>query len=442
MSMSMRANVAGSRSNTGCVREHNEDSVIVQAPLFAVADGMGGHAAGEVASELAVDILAESAPGICDADSLIEAVRTINRSIIAAAEAGTGRPGMGTTLTSAVIDGTRLLIAQVGDSRAYLLHNGKLQQLTRDHSYVGELLAGGHISPDEAAQHPKRSVITRALGSDPKTEADIYELEAVVGDRLLLCSDGLYGMVSDEEITSILLANPDPQSACDELTIAAREGGGLDNITSIVVNINTDESEFLAFSEELDGAPSGAIGRRTSRSRRSTAQSQHGFKRLHLGIITFVVLLVLLIGGAMGGMYWYASNSAFLRAEEGKVVVYRGLPGEVLPGLRLEWYEYTTSVTASDLLSTTADRLVEGIQVDSLNDAATLVASYELQLVEKDAARGGSSTGNTGSAGTATDANTASDTSNAGGTDDANDTNNATNANDTTSQSSVTQGSS
>ena len=377
--MSQKANVSGSRSDIGCVREQNEDALISQQPLYAVADGMGGHAAGEVASELAVDILADNASSIRDADSLIKTARTINRSIIEATKTGMGRPGMGTTLTAAILDGTRLLIAQVGDSRAYLLHTNSLQQLTKDHSYVAELLAGGHITADEAVAHPKRSVITRALGSDPKTEADIYELEATVGDRLLLCTDGLYGMVSEADITAILNSVDDPQNACDELVSAARAKGGLDNISVIVVDINNDISEFLTFSTE-EPDPAAKSSRRRKRGKEGSRQGI--FKRFHLGIVTFLVLLALLVGGAIGGVYWYASNSAFLRAEDGKVVVYRGLPGEVLPGLRLEWYEYTTDINSRDLLSVTAERLNEGVRVDSLNDAATLVASYEQQIKE------------------------------------------------------------
>ena len=375
--MSPKANVSGSRSDIGCVRKQNEDALIAQPPLYAVADGMGGHAAGEVASELAVDILAEHALSIRDGDTLINTVRIINRSIIEATRTGMGRSGMGTTLTAAILDGTRLLVAQVGDSRAYLLHNNKLQQLTRDHSYVGELLAGGHITADEAIAHPKRSVITRALGSDPKTEADIYELEATVGDRLLLCTDGLYGMVSLAEITSILDAVDDPQDACDKLVAAACDAGGLDNISVIVVDINNDTSEFLTFGNGNNDAFSES-GRRSRKS--STDDDKGFFKRIHLGILTFILLLVLLIGGAIGGVYWYASTSAFLRAEDGKVVVYRGLPGEVLPGLRLEWYEYSTGINPSDLPSTTAKNLISGVRVDSLNDAADLVADYEQQV--------------------------------------------------------------
>lgn len=395
--MSLKAKVSGSRSNTGCVREHNEDSLVAKDPLYAVADGMGGHAAGEVASEIAIDLLTEEAYSIHNADELLQLVRTINRSIIEAAKNGIGRPGMGTTLTVSILDGSRILIAQVGDSRAYLMHQGVLKQLTRDHSYVAELLAGGHISAEEALHHPKRSVITRALGSDPKTEADIYELEACVGDRLLLCSDGLYGMVSDNDIAAILSENLDPQDACDALIEAARSGGGLDNISAIVVDITSAESTFLEFSGEDEGSSQSSS---RGAARRRGSHSSQSSRKIHLGVIAFIVLLVLLIGSAIGGVYWYASNSAFLRTnDEGLIEVYRGLPGEVLPGMHLEWFEYTTDVEAADLISSTANKLEVGVQVDSLNDAAELVANYREQIegVKTPSSGGNSSTDNSNS---------------------------------------------
>ena len=190
----------GSRTDIGCLRDHNEDSLVVAPPLFAVADGMGGHAAGEVASEIAVNVLAERAPAHPDPEALGRAVEEANRAIIVAAHEGRGREGMGTTMTAAMLEGERLIIAQVGDSRAYLLHQGKLQQLTRDHSLMADMIEAGQLTPEEARTHPNRSVITRALGSDPHTQPDLYEINVETGDRLLICSDGLSGMVCDNDI--------------------------------------------------------------------------------------------------------------------------------------------------------------------------------------------------------------------------------------------------
>ena len=198
----------GSRTDVGCVRDHNEDSLVVAPPLFAVADGMGGHAAGEVASEIAVNVLAELAPKDLDGAALEHAVEEANHEIIRAARDGRGREGMGTTLTACMLENERLVIAQVGDSRAYLLHHGKLQQLTRDHSLMADMIEAGQLTPEEARHHPQRSVITRALGSDPNTRPDMYEINVETGDRLLVCSDGLSSMIEDEQIEAVMRALP------------------------------------------------------------------------------------------------------------------------------------------------------------------------------------------------------------------------------------------
>ena len=165
--------VYAARTDVGCVREHNEDSFIAATPLFVVADGMGGHEAGEVASEIAINTLLEKAPSSPDGEGLANAVRAANIAIISAAAQGVGRPGMGTTMTAAQIFDDQLVIAQVGDSRAYLLHEGTLQRVTRDHSLVADLVDQGRITEEEARVHPQRSVITRALGSDATVEPDI-----------------------------------------------------------------------------------------------------------------------------------------------------------------------------------------------------------------------------------------------------------------------------
>lgn len=165
--LSRAASFYGSRTEVGHVREHNEDSLLVLPPLFAVADGMGGHEAGEVASELTIKTLAELAPASLDADALERAVVAANLNVIKAPHEGIGRVGMGTTLTCAMIEKERLIIAQVGDSRAYLLHQGTLQQLTRDHSLMADMIEAGQLTEAEARVHPNRSVITRAIGSDP-----------------------------------------------------------------------------------------------------------------------------------------------------------------------------------------------------------------------------------------------------------------------------------
>ena len=227
----------GSRTDVGCVREHNEDSLAVAPPLYVVCDGMGGHAAGEVASEIAVDVICDRAPAHPDASALGQAVEEANLAIIRAAREGVGRAGMGCTCTAAMLEKDKLVIAQVGDSRAYLLHKGQMQQLTRDHSLVADLIEAGQITEAEARVHPQRSVITRALGSDPRTQPDLFELTVEAGDRLLLCSDGLSTMLEDDQIAKILASHSEPQRCAAQLVNEAVGRGGYDNVTVIVVDV-------------------------------------------------------------------------------------------------------------------------------------------------------------------------------------------------------------
>jgi len=346
-----RALTAGSRTDLGCLRDHNEDSLLVKAPLYVIADGMGGHAAGEIASEIAIRTLEQAQLTHLDPDALRRAVVEANGLIVQGAKKGLGRKGMGTTLTAAIIEGNQLLVAQVGDSRAYLHQNGRLRPITRDHSLVGELISLGQLTEEEARVHPNRSVITRALGSDMSVQPDMYEIRLHERDRLLLCSDGLNSMLEDTVIEEILNLYPDPQEAADMLVGAARDAGGFDNITVIVVNI--DNLEFLA---------------RSKQKRR--------FKR---GVVGFALAFILLIGVTIGGVYGYAHNAAFLIEENGYVVLYRGLPGDFI-GIELKWMERITSIPVDKLNPTTAGELKKGIQTGSLEEAERLLALYESQL--------------------------------------------------------------
>lgn len=343
--------VYAARTDVGCVREHNEDSFIAATPLFVVADGMGGHEAGEVASEIAINTLLEKAPSSPDGEGLANAVRAANIAIISAAAQGVGRPGMGTTMTAAQIFDDQLVIAQVGDSRAYLLHEGTLQRVTRDHSLVADLVDQGRITEEEARVHPQRSVITRALGSDATVEPDIYILRVSAGDRLLLCSDGLSGMVQDSGIASILRANPDPQDCCDALIREALAAGGMDNVTCVVVDpLKEPEPE-------------------------KPAKGSGSWLKAHLGPVIFAVAFVAILAAGIGGAYAYAHNSFFVIAEDGVVCVYRGLPGSVA-GIKANWLEEKTDIPVDKLSPTTASRLEGGLAVDSLDDAQALLTEY------------------------------------------------------------------
>ncbi|MEF9841424.1 MAG: Stp1/IreP family PP2C-type Ser/Thr phosphatase [Raoultibacter sp.] len=340
----------GSRTDIGCLRDHNEDSLIVTPPLFVVADGMGGHAAGEVASEIAVATMAEKAPRHVDAEALGKAVEDANRAVILAASEDKGRAGMGTTVTAAVLEGERLVIAHVGDSRAYLLHQGKLQQLTRDHSLMADMIESGQLTPEEARVHPNRSVITRALGSDPRMVADLYEINVEAGDRLLLCSDGLSSMTEDHQIEAVLSRVRDPQRCASMLVNEAIARGGHDNITVIVVDV-TGHSE--------------------KRRRHYTRKSRT--------LMTFIVLMlfaVLAVAGA--STYTYVTNSAYLLAENGTVSIYRGVPATFL-GVPLSQLDHVTDIKIDQLQPGVANRLNAGIRVDNLDAANNLIAEYKTE---------------------------------------------------------------
>ena len=344
----------GSRTDIGCLRDHNEDSLVVAPPLFAIADGMGGHAAGEVASEIAVRVLSELAPEHPDGAALGHAVEEANRAVIQAAHEGRGRQGMGTTMTAAMLEGERLVIAQVGDSRAYLLHQGKLQQLTRDHSLMADMIEAGQLTPEEARTHPQRSVITRALGSDAHLHPDIYEINVETGDRLLICSDGLSGMVFDNEIENTLRRVQDPQRCASQLVNEAIAAGGHDNVTVIVADV-TGYAEV----------------RRKKLARKTK-----------LSIALVLVLFAAIIAGAAWGTQTYMNTTAYLANDNGKVAIYRGVPGTVL-GLSFSQLERTTSVSVDNLQPGVANRLNEGIRVDDMEAAEALVKEYEDDLAER-----------------------------------------------------------
>jgi serine/threonine protein phosphatase PrpC len=228
---------AGVVSHRGLVRQNNEDSYLVRRGLYAVCDGMGGARAGEVASEMACRALLALDPASATPEDLREAIIEADRAMVDRSLEEEGLLGMGTTLTAALGGEGLLTLAHVGDSRAYLLRDGDLVQLTQDHSWVGEMVRRGELTPAQAAVHPHRSVITRVLGTGGDFEPDIVAVPVETGDRLLLCSDGLTGMVSDQDVAGILQQEGDPQAAAQSLIQAALAGGGEDNVTVVVVDI-------------------------------------------------------------------------------------------------------------------------------------------------------------------------------------------------------------
>ena len=234
-------------TNTGRKRRHNEDSFVCQPPLFAVADGMGGAQAGEVASGIAADTLRDGtiATGDDGPARIVELIQTANQRVYQRAHDDAAASGMGTTMTAALLQaGGVVLIGHVGDSRAYVLRDGKLEQLTDDHSLVAELVRRGELSPEEAELHPQRSVITRALGTDPNVDVDAFSFQAHPGDVFLLCSDGLTSMVDIATITELVERNRlDLAAASRALIKAANDRGGEDNITTVLFSVGGDQAD-------------------------------------------------------------------------------------------------------------------------------------------------------------------------------------------------------
>lgn len=377
----------GSRSDVGLVRGHNEDSFLVQDPVFAVCDGVGGHAAGEVASAIAVRTISQLAPDTADDARLGAAVEEANSTIISAAQSGQGRDGMGCTASAVVIDGSRMAVAHVGDSRVYLLSGGVLVRITHDHSYVEELVDAGEITADEARVHPSRSIITRALGSDPDMYADHFTLDVHAGDRIIICSDGLSSMVPDAKIESVAISCATPQAAADTLVSAALEGGGHDNVTVIVVDVEDD----------------------------GTA-ARHAKIRKRQALVWVIVLAILFGLGAFIGVNivdssWYLGNNG------GTVGIYQGIDAQIL-NVPLSHLVETTSVEVDDLPQAVQSQLAQdGIRMESEEKALSAVNSYHEQIdAEKTSAAAvasdvKSSTTDTTQESTSTDTNASQDTS-------------------------------
>jgi serine/threonine protein phosphatase PrpC len=246
--------VVGVATDVGRVRDHNEDSFLVddELGLFALADGMGGHRGGEVASATAIETLREAFQGGAD---LRESVVAANDAVFERSTADDAVRGMGTTLTAGVLssDGVTLVIGHVGDSRAYLLRDGSLARVTTDHSLVEELMAAGELTEEEAKSDPRRSMITRAVGLEPGVDVDLHPVTLRRGDRLMFCSDGLTDMVSEDEIERMLEDLAEPAKAAQALVDAANDAGGIDNTTVLVVDVvDEDDIPEAAVVEEPD----------------------------------------------------------------------------------------------------------------------------------------------------------------------------------------------
>jgi serine/threonine protein phosphatase PrpC len=429
----LRAAHTISKTDTGRARRENEDSSFARAPLFVVADGMGGAQAGEVASKIAVEVFQGGLPeGGSPEERLAGCAQAANQRIYEVSRTDDERAGMGTTLTAVYVDDNDLAVAHVGDSRAYLFRDGELGRLTQDHTLVEELLKRGKLTEEQAAEHPQRSIITRALGIDPQVEVDTWTYAARAGDVVLMCSDGLTSMISEKQIAEILSQEPDLDRAAERLIAEANEAGGRDNITVILFSLEevggasgVDEPTVVGLApvqpiengensagESTNGhSASGTAGRLSAsatlpaptthpppgaprqrmsarlartqgRGRRPDAPSPRGLGRLGKAVAALVatVIVLFLVGGggylATRQLFFVGTNS------QGIVTIFRGLPYDLPFGIRLYESFYVSGVPVQAVPAARRSNLLNH-DLRSQGNAISLVHTAELgQLVK------------------------------------------------------------
>jgi PPM family protein phosphatase len=374
---------AGAATDIGRVRDRNEDAYLVDEPLFVVADGMGGHRGGDVASRMAVDTI--EALFRRGEGALTEQVQEANRAVFERSSIDRSVAGMGTTLTAALVQGARARLAHVGDSRAYLLRGGDLKMLTEDHTLVQRMVQQGEITEAEAERHPQRSVVTRALGIEMSIPVDEAIVDLEPGDRLLLCSDGLTSMVDDRRVAEILEDEADPQAAAEALVRAANDGGGVDNTTVIVLAVEGDGEPGPAVRHDtaVDPAPRRAEATPPAETRGTPARARDRRSRpawgrvaLALGIAAAVVALGLV------GLRAYLDSQWYVGASDGHVAVFQGIPADVA-GFELHHVVVETTIPAADAEKLAVYRtLGDGITAESRTDAGQIV-----DQIRKDVAR-------------------------------------------------------
>jgi protein phosphatase len=391
------------RTDVGRQRTANEDSLVVRPPLFAVADGMGGAKAGEVASAVAVEAVEQARESSEPAEAqLAGIVRDANRRIYDLAVADESRRGMGTTLTLAKVHGDEVSLAHVGDSRAYRMRDGDLSQLTKDHSLVAELERSGQISAEAAEHHPQRSIITRALGPEPDVEVDTYTLAGREGDVFLICSDGLTSMISDEEVASIVRSAGSLDEAADALVRAANQSGGKDNITVILFRLGEGEpAEAAAPAEPLPGDEDTIAGGLTTADVAAAAPPTDGHApdatvvhppaarpapapppaprrgRRRRRAVWSALVVVLLTAAVVGGLYVLSRQVYFIGTNDaGLVTVYRGIPYELPLGIDLYEEDYASGMPARAIPSARRARVLDH-EWRSRDDAVDLVRALE-----------------------------------------------------------------
>jgi protein phosphatase len=385
-------------TDTGRQRRANEDSLLARSPLFVVADGMGGAQAGEVASRIAVESFR---PGLEDSSKPEAALATLaiaaNSRIHELSHSNAEHAGMGTTLTAVYVGDSEVAIAHVGDSRAYCLRDGELLRLTDDHSLVDELMRQGRLTPEEAVEHPQRSVITRALGPEGTVEVDTRSFRARAGDVYLLCSDGLTTMLDEEEIAEVLRSHPVLRDAGETLIAKANEAGGRDNITVVLLRLEEvgsgaspgdgvepgEHATMIGVPAVAAPGPAPVTPRRPRRpdasGRRAPAPAARRRRIRRAGALAAVLVVLALLGSgaylALQSVYFIGTN------QRGLVTLYQGIPFRLPGNLALYSSRYVSGVGASTLSPQRRQTLLDH-SLRSESNAGTLIRSLELGQLE------------------------------------------------------------
>jgi serine/threonine protein phosphatase PrpC len=380
----LRASDTITKTDTGRQRRENEDRAFARAPVFVVADGMGGAQAGEVAARIAVDAFAHGLPDAgTPEERLASRVKEANQQIWEQSTTRREQAGMGTTLTAAYLDDSELAIAHVGDSRAYLLRDRTLKRLTQDHSLVDELVRRGKLTEEQAAEHPQRSIITRALGAEPTVEVDTWTYSVRAGDVLLLCSDGLTSMVPEERVEEILAGSTDLNLAAQQLIDEANAAGGRDNITVVLSRIEDvgalgDGAQPTAVQGRV-AAGTGQAVYAARGAQRAPAPALKRHRKLLAALTAAVIVLALIVGGgylATRQLYFIGTNA------QGIVTIYRGLPYDLPAGIHLYETFYVSGVPASVVPPDRRPALFNN-DLRSESDASDLVRKLELGQLSK-----------------------------------------------------------
>jgi protein phosphatase len=383
------------RSDIGLLREGNEDSGYAGPRLLVLADGMGGHAAGEVASSVAVAMLAsldDDSPGPDILDRLSSAVQAANNHLRDMVLGDPDLEGMGTTLTALLRAGSRFGLVHIGDSRCYLLRGDKLQQITKDHTFVQTLVDDGRITAEEASHHPQRNVIVRALDGREDVELDLSIREAKAGDRYLLCSDGLSDVLSEETLRDTLAGADSPDSAAEELVELALRGGGPDNITAIVADVVDVDAGPSATPVTVGAAAEGPVRRSTADSPAAKAaalaprpladpydgETDEGHRRHWGRRVAALVLLLALLGGGGAAAWAWSQQQYYVGAADQRVAIYRGLPQDVGPIKTSRLYR-SEDIPLGDLPAYQRERVRSEIQASGLRDAQRIVTNLREQ---------------------------------------------------------------